>query len=290
MLRLRPGALAPAVLILLAPSGRAQPPVPPDSAVQRSRPDSRQQYGSAQPVELAEVAYNPDNYQRRNVIVRSYMTLLPGDMWGLGDGGATLLLVPVPELSAMGLRGILGRRVEVTGIVRVLPTRQGTCDRGTKPGSLCDDPALPPIPDGRPEWPKGSITATSILDLTDSRRADSRRASSTVADLLGDPAALAGKSVRVVGNFRGANLFGDLPAETRRAPGDWVLKDGERALWVTGRPPRGKGFDLDPQNKADTGRWLEVHGKIETLGAVAYLKASRVQLVARPAAPPEDDP
>jgi hypothetical protein len=254
------------------------------------RPDSRQQYGSAQPLELTEVAYNPDNYQRRNVIVRGYSSLLPGDVWGLGDGGATLLLVPVPELSAMGLREMLGRRVEVTGIIRILPTRQGTCDRGTKPGSLCDDPALPPIPDARPEWPKGSITATSILDLTDQRRAETGRPGSTVGAILADPAVLAGKTVCVVGRFRGANLFGDLPAETRRAPGDWVLQDGDQALWVTGRPPRGKGFDLDPSNKSDTGRWLEVHGKIEATGPVAYLKASRVQLVARPPPPPEDGP
>ena len=59
---------------------------------------------------------------------------------------------------------------------------------------------------------------------------------------------------------------------------------------MTGRPPKGKGFDLDPSNKADTSRWLEVEGKLETMGDVAYLKASRVQLVARPPAPAEEKP
>jgi hypothetical protein len=111
---------------------------------------------------------------------------------------------------------------------------------------------------------------------------------STIADALARPPESAGKSVRIVGRFRGANLFGDLPAETRRAAGDWVLQDGEHAVWVTGRPPKGKGFDLDPGNKLDTVRWLEVEGKLEAMGNVAYLKASRVQLVARPAASSEE--
>lgn len=289
MFCLRP-ALALFVVVLLSAVARAQTPLPPSSPVQYGRPDSRGQYGSAQPVELTEVAYNPDNYQRRNVIVRGYMSLLPGDVWAVGDGGATLLLVPVPELSAVDLRQLLGRRVEVTGVVRILPTRQGTCENGRRPASACDDPALPPIPDSRPEWPKGSITATGLLDLTDQRGPETGRPAASLSGILTDPAALAGKTVRVVGRFRGANLFGDLPAETRRAPGDWVLQDGEQALWVTGRPPRGKGFDLDPANKADTGRWLEVHGKIEVVGPVGYLKASRIQIVARPAPPSEDQP
>jgi hypothetical protein len=277
-----------AVLIAVVARGHAQTPPTQDAPFQKQPPTPRQQYGPAQPEELIVLAMNPDNYQRRNVVTRGYLELLPGDMWGLGDGGSTLLLVPVPELSALGLREMLGRRVEVTGIVRILPTRQGTCDRGTRPGSLCDDPSLPAIPDARPEWPKGSITATGVVDIENYRSAGPRRNTSTIVEALARPAASAGKSVRIVGRFRGANLFADLPADTRRDPGDWVLQDGEHAVWVTGRPPKGKGFDLDPGNKLDTGRWLEVEGKLEAAGSVAYLKASRVQLVARPAAPTDE--
>ena len=233
------------------------------------------------------VAYNPDNYQRRNVIVRGYLSLLPGDAWVLGDGGAQLLVVP--HSGSEGLRELLGHRIEVTGIVRVLPTNQGTCNHNQWPGSKCDDPALPPIPDRRPEWPVGSITATRIVELDSYARGGPRRAAS-LGDVLASPAGRAGKSVRVVGQFRGTNLFGDLPAESRRDPDDWVLKDGEHALWITGKPPRGKGFDLDPANRSDTGRWLEVEGKLEVVGDLVYIKASRVTLVARPASPREEKP
>jgi hypothetical protein len=239
------------------------------------------------------LALNPEHYQGRNVVTRGYLDMLPGERWLLSDGGAQLLLIPVVELSEAGLRGQLGHRIEVTGIVRVLSDHQGSCCPRCQPPipqSVCDDPDLPVLPDRLPEWPHGSITATGIGDIENYRARESRRSTSTIGDALARPPEAAGKSVRIVGRFRGANLFGDLPADTRRAAGDWVLQDGEHAIWVTGRPPKGKGFDLDPGNKMDTSRWLEVEGKLEAAGNVAYLKASRVQLVARPAAPSEDKP
>jgi hypothetical protein len=287
------GGLAAAVLVVVNARGHAQPPPTQEPPFQKQPPTPRQQYGSAQPEELMALAMNPDNYQRRNVVTRGYLGMLPGDRWLLSDGGAQLMLIPVVEMSAVGLREQLGHRIEVTGIVRVLPEHQGNCPLNGRsvPESLCDDPDLPALPDRRPEWPHGSITATGIVDIENYRAGESRhRGTSTIGDALARPPETAGKSVRIVGRFRGANLFGDLPADTRRAAGDWVLQDGEHAVWVTGRPPKGKGFDLDPGNKMDTGRWLEVEGKLEAAGKAAYLKASRVQLVAHPAAPSEERP
>jgi hypothetical protein len=280
------------VFAILAAAGQAQAPPTQQPPLQKQPPTPRQQYGPAQPEELMALAISPEEYQRRNVVTRGYLGFLPGDRWLLSDGGAQLMLIPVVELSATGLRELLGHRIEVTGIIRVLPEHQGGCrlDGRSVPQSVCDDPDLPALPDRRPDWPHGSITATGVVDIENYRAGESRRVTSSIGDALASPAAKAGKSVRVVGRFRGANLFGDLPAETRRAPGDWVLQDGDLALWVTGRPPKGKGFDLDPGNKLDTGRWLEVEGKFEATGPVAYLKASRVQLVARPAPPSEERP
>jgi hypothetical protein len=98
---------------------------------------------------------------------------------------------------------------------------------------------------------------------------------------MANPGQFVGKTVSILGQFRGRNLFGDLPEETRRKPGDWVLKDGELALWVTERPPQGKGFTLDPSYKGDTTRWLEVEGKPEVVNGVLYLRASKVTLARR---------
>ena len=281
-------------LALLAAAGRAQPPPTQATPSPFKYPTPREQYGPAQPEELMALAMNPETYHRRNVVTRGYLGILPGDRWLLSDGGAELMLIPVVELSGEGLREQVGHRVEVTGIVRVLPDHQGTCCPRCQPPtpmSVCDDPALPALPDRSPEWPHGSITATGIVDIENYRAGESRRRpTSTIADALARPPESAGKSVRIVGRFRGANLYGDLPRSTRRQPGDWVLQDGEHFVWVTGRPPKGQGFDLDPSNKADTSRWLEVEGKLEAMGGVGYLKASRVQLVARPAEPREEKP
>lgn len=225
-------------------------------------------------MELAQLAYDPQLYECRNVVTRGTLFVLPRSVWGLRDGAAQVLIVPMPGLGEESVRDLVDRRVEVTGVARLLPMSQ------------CTDPGLPALPDARPEWPRVSLTAVSVFDAEAYRRPEGRRRAATIGAALADPAARAGKSVRVVGRFRGANLFGDLPADSRRDPGDWVLMDGDHALWVTGRPPRGKGFDLDPGRKSDTGRWLEVEGKLEAGSGIAYLKASRVQLVARPA-PPE---
>ncbi len=102
-----------------------------------------------------------------------------------------------------------------------------------------------------------------------------------IEDLVGRPASLAKETVRVRGQFRGKNLFGDLAASG--APADaWVIKDGDSAVWVVGRRPKGDGWSLDPENRSDTARWIEVVGKIETRQGVTLLKASKVALVPTP--------
>jgi hypothetical protein len=91
-----------------------------------------------------------------------------------------------------------------------------------------------------------------------------------------------GKTVRVVGQFRGSNLRGDLPPATRRNAQDWVLKDDFYAVWVTGRTASGEGFDLDPLSLADQENWVEVVGRPETRQGITYLSAQRVTLTDPP--------
>ena len=83
------------------------------------------------------------------------------------------------------------------------------------------------------------------------------------------------------GTFRGANLFEDLPPESRRDPADWVLKDGPFSIWVTGKAPKGRGWSLDPRQRSEC-RWrLEVKGRVEIAGGYVYLRATSVALVGR---------
>jgi hypothetical protein len=90
----------------------------------------------------------------------------------------------------------------------------------------------------------------------------------------------------VSGRFRGRNLLGDLPAPLNKSKWDFVLQSADAAIWVSGLRPKGKGFDLDPGARVDTGRWLEVTGVVRTEGSRAWIEAKSVQLSSEP----EDTP
>jgi len=70
----------------------------------------------------------------------------------------------------------------------------------------------------------------------------------------------------VLGQFRGHNLFGDLPERLWGRDDDWVLRSGEGAVWVTGKKPRGKGWSLELDYEPDGRFWLEVTGEVVVAG------------------------
>ena len=91
-----------------------------------------------------------------------------------------------------------------------------------------------------------------------------------------------GREVRVMGRFKGRNLYGEVPQALGKGKWDFVLQSADGALWVTGVRPRGKGFDLDPGARVDTGRWLEVKGVVERVGNLVYINATAVQEATAP--------
>ena len=107
-------------------------------------------------------------------------------------------------------------------------------------------------------------------------------ASPTLRAIALTPDAYEGREVRVIGRFKGRNLYGELPQALGKGKWDFVLQSADGALWVTGVRPRGKGFDLDPAARVDTGRWLEVKGIVERVGNVIYINATAVQEATAP--------
>jgi hypothetical protein len=192
------------------------------------------------------------------------------------------MLIPFHDSDYHDLSAFLGVEVEVTGIVRKVPTAQKLkrCYGENLPESKCDDYLLPVLPDAQPGWPEQSIT---LLKISDRGKGPARREGRTLADTGLAAAAADGKPVRAIGQFRGANLCRDLAAGTRRDVADWVLLTSEGPVWVVGRRPAGRGFQLDPAYRGDGSRWLEVSGKVEITGDVRYLKATKVALIPRPA-------
>lgn len=103
----------------------------------------------------------------------------------------------------------------------------------------------------------------------------------TLEQLVRAPRQHEGRPISVRGVFRGANLFEDMPPESRRDAGDWVLRDGPFFIWVTGHAPRGKGFSLDPASRGSAAYRLEVEGRPAVRGGLVYLRASEVRLLGR---------
>ncbi len=103
----------------------------------------------------------------------------------------------------------------------------------------------------------------------------------TLEALVGQKAPFGNRDVTVRGQFRGRNLFGDLPAGSGATPADWVISDGPFYVWVTGKPPKGSGFSLDPGSRADCAFWLVVEGRPEKQGEVVVLRARRIQFLGR---------
>ena len=172
-------------------------------------------------------------------------------------------IVPVREVQTeweqVALQ-MMGRDVEITGVV--LETGQvqgGNPAFGVQFWNFTGPPE---------KEPTGEIKAPEV----------------SLEKLVSNPGKRDGQMIRVVGKFRGRNLYGDLPVRTQRTTADWVIKDDLYAIWITGKKPKGAGWELDSGLKRDTGKWIEVIGKPETVRGVTYIKAVRIQLTTPPSA------
>jgi hypothetical protein len=146
-----------------------------------------------------------------------------------------------------------------------------------------DDARLGPLarePDTR-AWPRPGeelvLRVSSAIQVPPAGTA-------TVRSVAIEPWRYEGRTVTIVGNFRGRNLFGDLADAPGRGPHDFVLRGSEGAIWITELRPRGRGFDLDVNRRVDTNRWLEVTGRVVRENGLVRLEASRMALADPPGA------
>ena len=273
-MRRRPFIIA---LLLLTQPGRAQVTVTAPGSNQGGavRP-SNAQYGPPQVIELDALNLMPESYQRTHVIVEGEFSEIGLQQWVLRHGGVSVLVIPGREFDGSQLGHTAGKRVEVRGIIRMLRKKQYV---GSPPTDLdlIEDPLLPPLPPDSVALPRVSITVLAMRDRSSPEVFNAPEIGGDIPRrILEDPSAYAGKTTKIVGQFRGRNLFGDLPQDSARGKQDWVLKDGDAAIWVTGKAPRGDGWKLDLEYKGDSKTWLEVTGKPEVVNGIVYLKASRV--------------
>lgn len=97
-----------------------------------------------------------------------------------------------------------------------------------------------------------------------------------------EPARFEGRQVTIVGQFRGRNLFGELPEAPARGKYEFVLRSAEAAVWVIGLQPKGKGFNFDPNKRIDTGRWVTVQGTVRSARGLTWLEGTSIALAPAP--------
>jgi hypothetical protein len=127
---------------------------------------------------------------------------------------------------------------------------------------------------GEGEWPRpGEVSA---LVVTDASALKADLAPPTLRMLALAPEDYVGQRVTITGQFRGRNLYGDLPQSPGATKWDFVLHSGEASLWVTGQRPRGKGFNLDVDARVDTGHWLQVAGAVRQGRGLVWIEATQM--------------
>ncbi len=135
---------------------------------------------------------------------------------------------------------------------------------------------------GKP-WPASGELPLLIADET--RRA--RPADTTTLRAIAlQPEEYRDRQVTVTGRFRGRNLFGDQPEAPGTSPHDFVLQSGDASLWIVGKEPKGRDFELDVMAGVDTSRWLEVTGTVTGTDRLISIEAEELALAERPAVPP----
>ena len=134
------------------------------------------------------------------------------------------------------------------------------------------DRLLPGAPEG--DWPRPGETLALVV--TDAMAVNASEGEPTLRQVALEPSPYVGKRVRLTGQFRGRNLYGDLPQAPGLSQWDFVLRAADSAVWVTGLRPRGRGFNLNPTARVDTGTWLEATGVVREGKGLVWIEAQQL--------------
>jgi hypothetical protein len=153
-----------------------------------------------------------------------------------------------------------------------------------------DDPRLIPFnlgdrvramyPD---RWPRPGEELVLMLTSTLPPPPPAEAATPPLRSVALEPHRFEGQRVSIIGQFRGRNLYGDLPEAPAPAKFQFVLRTTDTALWVMGVQPKGKGFEFDSTKRIDAGRWVKVQGTVRTAKGLTWLDGTSIELAQAPA-------
>jgi hypothetical protein len=127
---------------------------------------------------------------------------------------------------------------------------------------------------GDESWPRpGDVVA---LVVTDAMSVTPTDAQPNLRLIALDPSKYVGQRVKITGQFRGRNLYGEVPQTPGISKWDFVLHAADAGIWVTGVRPRGKDFNLDINKRVDAGRWLEATGVVREGHGLVWIEAQQL--------------
>jgi hypothetical protein len=131
-------------------------------------------------------------------------------------------------------------------------------------------------------WPKPGEELLLLLGSTAPPPAATDVKSPPLRAVAMDPGRFDGQVVTITGQFRGRNLFGDLPEAPTQNRYQFVLRANDAALWVMGLQPKGRTFNFDPSKRIDSGRWVKVQGTVHSARGLTWLDGSSIELAPTP--------
>jgi hypothetical protein len=131
-------------------------------------------------------------------------------------------------------------------------------------------------------WPKPGEELILLLGGTGPPPAATNATSPPLRAIAMEPTRFDGQKVTITGQFRGRNLFGDLPEAPTQSRFEFVLRSGDAGVWIVGLQPKGKTFNLDPGKRIDTGRWLKVQGTVHSARGLTWLDGTSIDLAPAP--------
>ena len=134
-------------------------------------------------------------------------------------------------------------------------------------------------------WPRPGQELVLVLSGTAPAPPPADATSPPLRSVALEPARFEGQRLSIIGQFRGRNLFGDLPEAPAPAKWQFVLRSTDTALWVMGLEPKGKTFNFDSTKRIDSGRWVKVQGTVRTAKGLTWLEGTAIELAQAPTEP-----
>lgn len=241
--------LAGAVLLLLTAPAGAQPPVRRATTIEAVR------------------AY-PGFFHGQTVAVLGEVTRRNADLTLTSDTGALRLVGrELPDEGGAEVRGV----VYDIGRMNADDPRLLQLDLRDLIARAYDD-----------RWPRQGEEVVLHVSRADPPAAAVSATAPSIRAVALAPQRYVDQRVTLVGQFRGRNLFGDLPEAPTSERWDFVVRAADAAVWVNGVRPRGKGFTFDTTRRVDTGRWVRVTGTMKYARGLVWMEGTSIELADAP--------